>query len=221
VDNIYTSIALENDINTITQIGNRTYKIKTFDYDGFKYNYKECEKLLATLNKELIGVQEKISLNDKLIFKYFLNKSAITNNEIEFKEIYDNFNFIDSIYNEKYSIISKAYDALAFINCTTPFDIIRIKFEKFEAIEAEFKKQIKSCLDSSLYAHNISNEDKQKLIDYLKDDLNYFTEPNYIDDSLKMLYGSLHVYQTLLGTTYFKAKKTLLDLFEKLETESI
>lgn len=49
LDMVYSAIALQNDIETVSQISDKTIKLKTFDYDGLKYKQKIVRPSLNNL----------------------------------------------------------------------------------------------------------------------------------------------------------------------------
>ena len=66
LDKIYTSKALENDINVLQEIVNGNYPIKSFDYDGEKFNSKKATLLIPRLISEL----EEMNLELEKLLKF-------------------------------------------------------------------------------------------------------------------------------------------------------
>lgn len=67
---IYNYIALENDKNTLKSIANKEYNIKTFDYDGQKYNSDEANSIINKIEDELSIVKVNIQ---KMILKFIIS----------------------------------------------------------------------------------------------------------------------------------------------------
>lgn len=77
VDLIYSTISLENDINTLKQIVSGNFKIKSFSYDGHKFLLKMLKELVNELELDLKKIKEEIIENDKQIYLYFLELAKI------------------------------------------------------------------------------------------------------------------------------------------------
>ena len=96
VELIYTTLALENDINTLKQIAEGTLSTKTFDYAGIRYKRKEAKKLLPRLEVELLEAKNKIEENDLSIYYFFLDLAKGQNLENELKDHYLKYFKLDS-----------------------------------------------------------------------------------------------------------------------------
>mgnify|MGYP000430154229 FL=1 len=73
VELVYSAIALQNDIETLNQISKKLIPIKTFDYDGIKYQRKQSKELISQIKLDLIKMNEQIQENDIAIFNFFVD----------------------------------------------------------------------------------------------------------------------------------------------------
>lgn len=91
VDMVYDFIAYENDKNLLTDIANKTFKIKSFDYDGIKYKSKEASYVIQTIENNEANTKERILQNDINIYKFFMKLADKKGNASLLKEKYINF----------------------------------------------------------------------------------------------------------------------------------
>jgi Zn-dependent protease with chaperone function len=216
VDLVYTSIALNNDIQTLNSISNNTLKIKTFDYDGVRFKRKNASELIERLKPELDRINELIKRNDYEIYEYFRLEEDRLNKYKILEQLYREFFEFDKIFDSKFEIYTKLVNELQFVSVTTPFDQIRINFSKIMPSEESLKKEINQLLEDSSIQTEITYDIKEKLEQYTSNTFEYFGGVSYFDDSLDVLYSAMNNYAFLLSRKYFLIKKKLLTYQEEL-----
>jgi Zn-dependent protease with chaperone function len=216
VDEVYTAISLQSDIESIKQISDKTFDVKTFDYDGVKYSKNDCKELLSKLEKELELLNEKIKSNDIEIFKYFISQEKNANLNSSLENLYNHFFNYDKEFDAKYDVYIKLSNELHFINYITPFEQIRANFIKIETLEERLKKGITEILESQDYQTEINQEIKENFELYLTKRWQYFGNEKYFDNNLEMLFSAMNNYAFLLSRGYFLIKQKLLKYQEKL-----
>lgn len=207
----YEGEALQNDIDTIKQISDKTLKVKTFDYDGKKYNQKDSGSLLVKLQDELKFINNSIKENDISIFQFFQKSEQTLNKTSKIVQLYKDFFEFDKEYDANFDVYTKLSDKLQFINFTTPTDQIKTNFNDAKHLEFRLKENIKQMMSDNKYSSEITNEIKENFDTYLSKDWQYFGNETYFDQSLEMLFSSLNNYVYLLSRGYFLHKKELLD----------
>lgn len=218
IDEVYTAVALQSDIETIKQIDEKLIEVRTFDYNGKKYKLKNCKDLLLKLDSELTEINDKIKQNDIRIFNFFMQLEAEQNRSPILLNLYDRFFEYDKEYDSYYEIYIKLNNELQFINFTTPFEQIRANFTKIKPLEFELKSSITKLLNDSKYKDEINKDIKENFELYLSDDWEYFARENYLDRNLETLFTALNNYAFLLSRGYFLLKKELLDYQDELLT---
>jgi Zn-dependent protease with chaperone function len=216
VDEVYTAISLQSDIESIKQISDKTFDVKTFDYDGIKYLKKDCNSLISKLEKELELLNEKIKSNDIEIFKYFRTLEQKANLNPSLEQLYNHFFNYDKEFDAKYDIYIQLSNELQFVNYTTPFEQIRANFINVEALEESLKKGISEILESQNYLTEITKEIKENFELYLTKKWQYFGNEKYFDKNLEMLFSAMNNYAFLLSRGYFLTKQKLLKYQEEL-----
>lgn len=217
VEDVYTLIALENDKNVINSIADKTYAIKTFDYDGKKYKANEAKTLIPILESQIKNLKEKITQNDIHIYHYFIDLAKNQNQEYELRNQFSEFLDFDKIYEEKFNLFADLSKALDFVSTTTPFEKINKNFTNLKPLESKLKEELKTILNDSLLDEEINEQSRKDLEYYINNDLLYFNQNQYLENHLQQLFfavNSLHFY---IGRKYFLMKKNLLTHLSFLE----
>ena len=216
VDLVYTSIALQNDIQTLQQISDRTFSIKTFDYDGVRYKRNGAGKLIKKLKQDLEKTDDLIKQNDIEIYKYFLQLEEQQNLPRELKKLYHTFFVYDKTFDSKYEIYSQLINALQFVRVTTPYDEIKANFRNIRPKEELLKREINLLLADSTIQSEITVEAREKIEHYIAEKLNYFGGTTYFDENLDLLFAAVHNFGFMLSRKYFLLKREILNYQEKL-----
>lgn len=211
VDEVYTAVSLQSDIELIKQIADKTLDVKTFDYEGIKYSKKDCKDLLSKLEKELEILNEKIRSNDIEIFRYFRSKEQKANLNPLLENLYIHFFNFDKEFDTKYDIYIQLSIELQFVSYTTPFEQIRANFNKIEPLEKRLKKGITEILESQDYQAELTKEIKENFELYLSKKWLYFGIDTYEENNLQMLFSAVNSYAFLLSRVYFLTKQKLLN----------
>ncbi len=216
VDWVYTSIALQNDMEILKNISNKVIPVKTFDYDGIRYKSKDAEILVEKLKLELDEINKKISGNDVDIYCYFLESEAKQTESPQLQQIYNDFFSFDKTFDTLNGYYIGLSNELQFVSVTTPFEQIKSNFENLKPIEENLKREIGLLLSDDKIKSEITNEIRDDLQRYSSKTLEYFGGTSYFDDNLNILYKAMHNYSFLLSRKYFLMKKIVLIYQEEL-----
>ncbi len=218
VDLIYDYLALENDKNILTSISENKLSIKTFDYDGQKYNTKDAKILIDQLEKEININKTKIEENDKLIYHFFYKQASLKGKENELKNSYLDFFEQDKVYEIRSELYNDIVNSMNFINIQTPFAEIENNFKEISNLETELKTELKGFIENKDLENDLSNPMKENLNKYLSKEWTYFRHNCYVDDNLKLLIAAVNYYNYLISRNYFLKKLHLLNYqMEQLE----
>lgn len=216
IEIVYTAISLQNDIESIKQISNKTLDVKTFDYDGIKYSIEDCEDLIINLEKDLSGLNEKIKSNDIKIFQYFRNLEQNSNTSPRLEKLLNHFFKYDKDFNSKYEVFIELSNELQFVSYTTPFEQIRANFIKIEPLEELLKKGINELMVMEDFQTELTKEIKDNFELYLSKEMKYFGDGKYFDDNLDILFTAMNNYAFILSRGYFLIKQRLLNYQSEL-----
>lgn len=216
IDMIYDFIALENDKNTLLNIENKVFSLKTFDYDGQKFKAKDTISLLPKIEKENEILNIEISKNDIEIYSFFYELARTKGLEIELKSKYDAFFKNDKEHTLRMELYFNLINATEFFSNVTPFEQIKSNLKSLEGLEMELKKEIAIILENQLYKSELTESIKENFENYLKENWVYFANNQYIDNELQILFKSINDYGYLISRGYFLIKKDLLNFQSEL-----
>jgi Zn-dependent protease with chaperone function len=216
IDMVYDFIALENDKLTINSIAEKNIVIKTFDYDGHKFNAKEANELIPKIEKNIENLKENITKNDIKIFLYFKNIAKKQFNDYQLIAKYKAFFTFDKEYDKKIGYYKDLIQESHFMTVVTPIEQIKSKIKKMYPLEIEIKRVITDMLVTEFYQSEITDEIKESFELYLKEDWIYFSNNKYIDEEVKLFYAAINNYIYVLSRGYFVIKKDLLDFQSEL-----
>jgi len=216
VGRVYDVIAMRNDIAALKQIQDKVIEVKTFDYDGNKYERNDGEALISTLTMTLENLTGQIKQNDISIFQFFRNKEKVSRNTFQIEKLYHDFFDFDKKFDDRYDIYVQLHNDLQFINHTTPYEKIQANFRSIGHLEIKLKKAIKEILAGDILASEMTKLIKDNLDLYLLKDWSYFDGVKYDDEKLNMLFEAINNYLLILTRKQFLLKKNLLIYQEHL-----
>lgn len=216
IDMVYDFIALENDKKTLTDIANNDFKIKTFDYDGKKFKANEALGIIPRIEEEIENLKAKITENDIKIYSYFYQQTSNKEDREALKLKYHNFFKFDKEFNLKIEMYSNLLNAAQFFHIVTPFEQIKSNLTEFKKVEKEFKKEISDVLHQEIYKTELTEPIKENFEKYLAEEWVYFSNQNYLDNEMEILFSAMNDYNHLLSKGYFQTKKNLLNFKNKL-----
>ncbi|ROI01215.1 hypothetical protein EGI16_18715 [Chryseobacterium sp. G0240] len=219
VELVYTLIALENDKKTIEAIMNKELVLKTFDYDGQKYDSSEAHKLIPKINDAIEEVKHQIRQNDSDIYNYFLSTEH-HDKKNEFIQAYQLLAEFDHQYEEKLIVYTDMCKATAFMSTQTLFDQIKHNFNSMKPFEEKLKSEIRTYLEGDTASADLNEQDVKDMNYYIQNDLIYFNNGQYLETNIQLLMNAMNIYPYLLSRKYFRMKKNLLDVMKQVKISS-
>lgn len=217
IELVYTLIALENDKEIIKSIADKTYPIKTFDYDGKKYKSQEAKTLIPKLENQIKTLNEEITQNDINIYHYFVGLAKTQNMEYEMRNQFFEFHEYDKVYEEKFNLFTELSKALDFVSTTTPFEQIKKNFFNLKPLETKLKAELKDILSNPFLNEEINENNRKDLQFYIDNDLLYFNQNQYMEHHLQQLFFAVNSFHFYIGRKYFLMKKELLNKMASLK----
>jgi Zn-dependent protease with chaperone function len=208
--------AMENDIVTLGHAKDGNIEIKTFDYDGKKYQKKDADALIDELRTRIEQATLKLEENDKKIYAHFLAKELGTGEEPKFATYYREYTDYERGYAEKFDVFAQVSNVVQFVNVTTPFEQIQSNFRSMLPLEESLKKEIAWLLDLEVMVKEINPEHRESLNRFATGKWTYFTGSAYQESQLNLLFESMNLYAQYLYRGHFLLKKRLLMKMESL-----
>jgi Zn-dependent protease with chaperone function len=216
VDLVYEYIALQNDILIITKIGAGYYPIRTFDYDGQKYEANEAPQLSQKLKKVLEDLENLIVESDKEIYNFFYIMASKKGLAEQLKQQYKDYFTKETTFEKKELFVINLIESLGFLNETTPTEQIEANFNKIKSDEDILKSEIKEMLANPVNSEYISADIKRQLEKYLALDSEYFYKGVYHNDNLEKFTTAIKNYRDLIYQQQYTSKLELLNYQLKL-----
>lgn len=216
VDGVYTSIALQNDLQTLENIASNALGVKTFDYDGRRYKRKDARMLSDQLKAELEDLNRQIKVNDQNIYAWFLKSEKKQNKGPQLQELYEQFLAYDKAFDARFDVYIQLFQGLQFVHVTTPFEQIKTNLANLVPMEEKLKAEIRQLLPAYRFPGEITPEMRQNLELYCSQTWDYFGTKAYYDDNLQIFQQALQNYALLLSRGHFLMKKQLLTYQEEL-----
>lgn len=168
VDLVYTAIALQNDITTLIAIQQNQLAVKTFDYDGVKYNAADAVVILESLHTELTQTHTAISNNDLNIYHYFLQMETAQHRPARLSNMYQDFFSMDTLFDE----YAQFTDHWQFLSVTTPFEQIHQNLTNNKPEEERFKQEMRWVLTDDDLEPEMTDAIRNSLDYYITNDWN-------------------------------------------------
>ena len=207
----------ENDIATIKAIKEKQIDVKSFDFDGTKYEVSDCDAIIKQLEDEIQQQIKKQEVLDKTAFVFFYNNSNEHKDEIKSDYL-------------KYSLLYKQYEDYAEIangvlSIINPFYYGQNKMEDIkqtvQALKTLHEKRLKQFFTKLLENKAISNESEtlsDRMKSFVNSNYNYFVFDSFRDEELKELSElTLKVAEEINDQKFKPYKKLLEDQLKFIE----
>lgn len=211
MDSVNSYNALSSDFNNLKFITVEKHEIKTFDFDGVKYNKNQAGGLLEDLNKEREALEAKIQVHDEKIYHYFLEQAKLNDALPKWQELYDVYVYCDKLYDLGFEETQKLEKQLEFLRQELNLDVIYKHLKTLKSSEEVYKKHLKIVEELDLYQEVISDDLKEIVTAYINHNDLYIKENAWNDDSLNTLFSCLRLLPHIHSRLMFVSKKQLLD----------
>jgi hypothetical protein len=130
---------------------------------------------------------------------------------------YQSFIDVDKEYDNQLAIYIDMLNASGFIQQTTPFEEIEHNIVSLKKIEDKFKARIHQLLSENIFKTYSTDDIRDNFNEYLSKDWVYFTQPEYDNEALRVMFTSINNYHSFFSTLYFNKKRELLEYKAEVE----
>lgn len=208
---VYSGIALQNDIETLKQISSKAISLKTFDYDGKKFNASQSEELQQQLEKELSAINEQLTQLDTDSCFYFAGKEKLHENKESLLRLYQEFYEFDRKFDDLLETQTEIRKKLEFIHVSTANEQIQANFTAVQPLILKLKEGVAKVLQDGRFLTAFPNDFRVNMEAHASERLIYFEVDHYIDENLSKLFECLGMSGFLMSRAYLHLKKQLLD----------
>jgi len=206
---------LKEDIQTIQQIIHEPNAIRTFDYDGIKYQKDAAPSLLERLEKEEKTLEEDLKNHDQKIRDIFWHQ-ANAEEKIEIEQR-------TKLIREKLEGVSKENEFIQHFNESTSFFQLSLPYEEIAIRIGEVKRREKvlkdklNALKGELSGTSLLDQEMTTFINnFLNRDYAYFSGDAYFDTEIVDLMEAFNLYIHLYNSAINHHKINLLRTMEQI-----
>ncbi|MBG9374774.1 M48 family metalloprotease [Panacibacter sp. DH6] len=171
------------DIETVKAIKEKKIAVKTFDFDGTKYNREECDTVLEILEKDLAAKQALVKQLDKEAFVFFY--AFTTELDVyyrSYKAIEIKYTQLTQVVNNLFEILNPFYQGGLSIEQVND-GISRLK----DNHEIQLKKWLQLLVDEEMITTQNNPALHEKIIAFLSKQYAYFHDGSFRNDELNEL----------------------------------
>jgi Zn-dependent protease with chaperone function len=201
------------DLEIIRAISEKKLEVTTFDFDGIKYGIKDCDEIIARLEKDLEELTERQRSLDMKAFRYFFHRLGDPSAREKFLEKYRCFqqSFIQydqytDLVNEMLQHIQPLYDG--GLTLTQVNEIVDEIQEKYEPA---LKKNYRVFIDSGVFDPVENKILIERLENFCKQNYQYFVQQRFQNRELGELRGLSIDAANELNRFEFRQYKLLLE----------
>lgn len=159
------------DIETLKAIKTKQIDVKSFDFDGDKYDTSNCDIIIRKLEEEILQQIKRQEVLDQESFLFFYNnsnghKDHVLNNYLHYKILYKEYEDFAEVANAIFNTVNPFY------NARLTLDDVK---QSVSVLKAVHEKKLKDYLMQLLNKNVINNEH-----DKLADRIIAFNNSNYI-----------------------------------------
>lgn len=214
---IYLLDGINEDLNTLKQIEDKVFEVKTFDYDGKRYTQQDCSELIERLESESKDLDDQLKKLDAQIFEYFLYLAFEQGRKEEFVNFYNHYKAIRTLLESQNNCHNKITQVTSFMHTRTAVETIEQQMYLVKDEEIVFKEELLKLLTNPLYGEQITAIDKEQIEKFIASNYNYFAGGSYFNFQVDELFDSIRLFAKIINDTNFNAKKRLLDFQVTLE----
>lgn len=171
------------DIETVKAIKEKSIAVKTFDFDGTKYNHEQCDTVLEILEKDMNDKKAYLNQLDEEAFCFFY---AFTT---DLDTCYQLYKADETKYTQLTTVVNNLFESL------NPFYQGGLSIEQVnDAVarlkghhENQLKMWLKSALDENVIQEESNPELYQKVKTFLSKNYVYFHDNAFRNDKLNEL----------------------------------
>lgn len=205
---------LKDDLNGLKQIAAGKIPVKSFDYEGIKYESNHAKKLIKSLTVEFRDLQNKVLCNDKEVYCFFKTREKELGLPGKIKTYYKEFfKFSDTLERNNVFVVG-FFEKLRFVSHELPAEQIKLEFRNVEYLEQRLRHNLSELFEIDVFKDYLNDEFnqeyKESIQKFLDGRLIYFKVASYDKENLNILFTALNCYRILLSDGVFIFKRQIL-----------
>ncbi|GHV15953.1 hypothetical protein FACS1894169_08770 [Bacteroidia bacterium] len=207
----YNYITLESDKNMLNAISRKEIRVKTFEYEGYKYKAEQADDIITKIDRELENSKKQIAENDINIYRFFYNQALKKGCNNELKNKYRSFFSQNIILDERIIIYNGFVDIANRLSIATQPNQIKSIFIEIAHSGIELKSEIKNITENPLLEKEITEPIKNNFNEYLAKEWSYSANDTLNNEYLNTLFAAVNDFRLITSREYFLIKQDLLN----------
>jgi len=199
------------DIEFLERIQDKSSTVKSFDFEGTKYNRTDAKAIAGRLKAELKQASATLQKADKDIFLLYQKKCAMKGQDgcSTYSEFFLNQ---EKAAEESKLLSSMIREASQLFTSQNLSQGMWLAITNNMHREGDIiKERMRSFLSDENHAEYYSKEEKEILERFISDKRKYFFNVGFDSEAINLHMQTLHVYSQIIETKSFKYKKRILD----------
>lgn len=206
--------ATNDDIQTLEYIQQKKSGIKTFDYNGIKYQRKYADVIIEELRRDSEELTRQLASADRQVYRHYLHIAIQAGNVVQHREYYSSYFAFIKLVDENVVLYNSIIEVLqpVYSGDKINIDVARDINSKLIAMRDTFIERI-SLFNKELESINqfkdlvLSTE----IISKINRKQAYFVNDHFHNENLDALINALNSFLETGSRLQHRAQKTLLE----------
>ena len=204
--------AAENDVQVLKAIAGKQIDIKTFDFDGEKYEREQAETIAVKLQDELTALKQQLELADKKAYRYFytlaLKKDVVKAGELKkgYAEFFDLRKQSEFFLKDAQGMLKELEPLYTGSNLT--LEQVHEIIKRLKEEETHFKGHLRTWLSRGAFDH--APVLKERVQKFLESSYAYYSAQQFFNNELNDLHNiAAESWQAVIEFLFRKFKGLL------------
>ena len=173
----------QQDIETVKAIKSKAINIRSFDFDGKKYKWKECDEVIAILEADIQVAEDKLKQLDKAAFAFFYtnahNQEAVMEKYRYFYSVHQRTNAYVAMLRRIFEVSNPFYNgALSLDEAISAIDILKNREEPV------FKQFLRDFISDGTITESTTGDLMNRSKEFLDSNYAYFVDNAFVEEEL-------------------------------------
>lgn len=203
--------ATETDLAVLKAIEEKQIDIKTFDFDGEKYDRDQAASVIQKLQEELATLKAQLEKADKEAYRFFYNKALQLDSfkAHELKKRYVEHFDLRKEADIYYKLAQAMLEGLGPIyQDGATVDKVQQIVQELKRQETTLKRYLRQWMNAGAYDHSAVL--KEKVQQFLDGSFTYFTGTEFYNNELNELHNVINESWRAINNYLFRKFKSLL-----------
>jgi len=204
----------ESDLAIVKAIADKSIDVKSFDFDGEKYDRASASLIIEKLEQEISMQQEKLVALDKRIYRLLCHRALGKglNNAEDIRDCVAQYRNLSAVTEAFHALHNTIVETISpFYQAGLAIEIVnnRVAILRND-LEIKLKARLREMLEDAALSSKLSNELQEKMQTYISKQYYYFMDGQFHNEDLDAIYGICREVSDTLTELRFQGYKTML-----------